>query len=415
MPHPVLDRASPHRFMEPGDLAPLIEAFAAHLSALGHTDFTVLGYRTSARHFAVWLDRSDIALDAVDARVVTHFADHRCRCRGNRRCDRLSRKYVNRVRRFVHFLAATGSLSLTEPDEAASTNALVTEFLDWQRRHRGLRERTIMGHSRIILHLLPELGEDPAVYSAGLIRRVILSKAQTNSPVSAKAMTAALRAYLRFLAARGACQPWLDQAVPTIPQWRLSAMPRYLPEADIERLISSCDLTKPHGVRDRAILLLMARLGLRAGDIADMRLDDIAWAQGTLRVRGKSRQEIDLPLPQDAGDALHDYLERIRPAVDDELVFLRSVAPFRPLNHRSTVSSIVRSAIRRTGIADPPSSGAHLLRHSAATSMLREGATLDAIGAVLRHASPDMTAHYAKVDLAMLRQVVQPWPEVWSC
>ena len=239
--------------------------------------------------------------------------------------------------------------------------------------------------------------------------------AQANSSVSVRAVTAALRAYLRFLAARGACQPWLDQAVPTIPQWRLSTMPRYLPKADIERLISSCDLTKPHGVRDHAILLLMARLGLRAGDIADMRLDDIAWAQGTLRVRGKSRRETDLPLPQDAGDALLDYLERTRPTVDVERVFLRSVAPFRPLNHRSTVSSIVRTAIRRAGIADPPSSGAHLLRHSAATSMLREGATLEAIGAVLRHSSPDTTAHYAKVDFAMLRQVVQPWPEAWSC
>ena len=415
MPHPAFDRPSRHHFMEPGDLAPFIEAFATHLYGLGHADFTVDGYRASARHFAVWLDRSDIALDAVDARVVADFADHRCRCRGNRRCGRLSRKYVNRVRRFVHFLAATGSVSLTEPEEEVSTNALVTEFLDWQRRHRGLRERTIMRHRSMIMRLLPELGEDPAVYDAGLIRRVVLAMAQTKSSVSARAMTAALRAYLRFLVARGACQPWLDQAVPTIPQWRLSTMPRYLPKADIERLIASCDLTKPHGVRDRAILLLVARLGLRAGDIADMRLDDIAWAHGTLRVRGKSRQETDLPLPQDAGDALHDYLERIRPAVDDELVFLRSVAPFRPLNHRSTVSSIVRSAIRRAGIADPPSSGAHLLRHSAATSMLREGATLEAIGAVLRHSSPDTTAHYAKVDLVMLRQVVQPWPEASSC
>ena len=116
-----------------------------------------------------------------------------------------------------------------------------------------------MGYGRIIRQLLPELGEEPAVYSAGLIRRVVLSKAQTNSPVSARAMTATLRAYLRFLVARGACQPWLDQAVLTTPQWRLSAMPRYLPKADIERLIASCDLTKPHGVHDRAILLLLAR------------------------------------------------------------------------------------------------------------------------------------------------------------
>ena len=152
MPHPALDRPSRRHFMEPGDLAPFIEAFATHLYGLGHADFTVDGYRASARHFAVWLDRSDIALDAVDARVVADFADHRCRCRGNRRCGRLSRKYVNRVRRFVHFLAVTGSLILAEPEEAVSTNALVAEFLDWQRRHRGLREQTIMGYGRIRTH-----------------------------------------------------------------------------------------------------------------------------------------------------------------------------------------------------------------------------------------------------------------------
>ena len=356
MPHPVLDRPSRRYFMEPGEFAPFIEASATHLYGLGHTDFTVDGYRASARHFAVWLNRSDIALDTVDARVVADFAVHRCRCRGNRRCGRLSRKYVNRVRRFLHFLAETGSVFPKEAEEAVSANALLTEFLDWQRRHCGLRERTIMRHSRMIERLLPELGEDPAAYNAGLIRRVVLAMAQANTPVSAKAMTAALRAYLRFLATRGACQPWLDQAVPTIPQWRLSAMPRYLPKADVERLILSCDLTKPHGVRDRAILLLMARLGLRAGDIADMRLDDIAWTQGTLRVRGKSRQEIDLPLPQDVGDALHDYLERIRPAIDDELVFLRSVAPFRPLNRRSTVSSIVRCPVLYDARSGAPAS-----------------------------------------------------------
>ena len=228
-------------------------------------------------------------------------------------------------------------------------------------------------------------------------------------------MTTALRGYLRFLAARGACCPWLDQAVPTIPQWRLSALPRYLPVADVERLIGSCDLTKPHGIRDRAILLLLARLGLRAGDIVGLRLDDIAWAEGTLRVRGKGRREIRLPLPQDAGDALLDYLERARPPVDDHRIFLRSSAPHRPLGSSSTVSSVVRLALIRAGISGAPSCGANLLRHSAATGMLRAGAALDAIGTVLRHRSADTTAHYAKVDVAMLRQVAQPWPGEASC
>jgi integrase len=203
--------------------------------------------------------------------------------------------------------------------------------------------------------------------------------------------------------------------VPAIPQWRLSALPRYLPADDVERLITSCDLTKPHGIRDKAILLLLARLGLRAGDIRGMRLGDVEWNEGALRVRGKGRREVRLPLPQDAGDALLDYLERARPRVDDDRMFLRSSAPYRAFAGPCAVSDVVRLALKRTGIASPPSRGTNLLRHSAATGMLRAGATLDAIGAVLRHRSTDTTAHYAKVDIAMLRQIAQTWPGDVSC
>ena len=230
-----------------------------------------------------------------------------------------------------------------------------------------------------------------------------------------KTMTTALRGYLRFLAAQGQCRPWLDRAVPTLPQWRLSALPRYLSGADVERLIASCDLSKPHGIRDRAILLLLARLGLRAGDILAMRLDDIAWDEGTLRVRGKGRREVRLPLPQDAGDALLVYLGRVRPRVEEDRIFLRSRAPYRPFAGPCVVSDVVRLALERAGIADAPSRGANLLRHSAATAMLRAGVSLDAIGTLLRHRSVDTTAHYAKVDIAMLRQIAQPWPGEVSC
>lgn len=152
------------------------------------------------------------------------------------------------------------------------------------------------------------------------------------------------------------------------------------PSQDVERLIASCDLTKPHGIRDRAILLLLARLGLRAGDVLTMRLDDIAWDEGTFRVRGKGRREIRLPLPQDAGDALLKYLSLARPSVAHEQVFLRSSAPYRPFKTSCAISDVVRLALKRAGIADAPSRGANLLRHSAATGMLRAGASLDAIG-----------------------------------
>jgi integrase/recombinase XerD len=186
-------------------------------------------------------------------------------------------------------------------------------------------------------------------------------------------------------------------------------MPRYIDVAQVEQLFETCDLATPTGLRDRAILLLLARLGLRAGDIVSLNLNDLDRRQATLSVRGKGRRETRLPLPQDAGDAVLAYLERARPRVGLDRVFFMLNAPIRPLTGSGVVTNIVRAAIRKAGI-DAPMKGAGLPRHSAATAMLRGGATLDMFGAVLRHRSPDTTAHYAKVDVTMLRQIAQPWP-----
>ena len=166
----------------------------------------------------------------------------------------------------------------------------------------------------------------------------------------------------------------------------------------------------PIDLRDRAALLLLARLGLRAGDVCGLRLDDFDWVAGAVHVCGKSRRSVRLPLPQDVGDAVLAYIENGRPTAAEDRLFLRSKAPYRPFTASSSISYIVARALRRAGVEDPPSKGASLLRHSAATTMLRAGATLQAVGAVLRHRSLDMTAHYAKVDVNMLETIAQPWP-----
>jgi integrase/recombinase XerD len=180
-------------------------------------------------------------------------------------------------------------------------------------------------------------------------------------------------------------------------------------------VVASCDLDKPHGVRDRAVLLLLARLGLRASDIFTMGLGDIDWHAGAVTVRSKGRREVRLPLPQDAGEALLDYVLHARPTADTDRVFLCANAAVRPFASLSSISDIVRLALKRAGITNAPSRGAHLLRHSAATAMLRSGATPDAIATVLRHRSTDTTAYYAKIDIDLLRTVAQPWPEVSPC
>jgi site-specific recombinase XerD len=247
------------------------------------------------------------------------------------------------------------------------------------------------------------------------VRQALLRQVNQLSRGYAKTYVIALRAFLRFLAAYGRCQPHLDRAVPTVPEWKLSSLPRYLEMDDIDRVIGSCDLSEPHGVRDCAILLLLARLGLRAGDITAMRLNDLDWDAGTVRVFGKGRKEVCLPLPQDAGEAVINYMTTVRPSTDIAQVFLCTNAPVRPITNSSTISSVVRRALKRAGIVNPPSMGANLLRHSAATAMLRSGASLDMIATVLRHESSETTAHYAKVDIELLEQITQPWPEGALC
>lgn len=398
------------RSMDAGDLAEAVALYGDELIDLGYTRLTRMGLTDSARHFAAWLNLESIDVADVDRHFVDRFATHDCRCVGSRRNAPISRRYVNRVSRFVDFLVKR---EIVSPQAAPSAMALpecVTAFQDFLRRHRGLAERTIDRHGSMVVRLLPSLGSEPRAYNAGLVRRVILEQAGSCSPLYVKTMATALRAYLRFLAAQSLCPPGLDHATPTIAEWHLSTLPRYLPSEEVEQLIAACDVTTLIGLRDRAILLLLARLGLRAGDVADLRFKDIAWNEGTLRVCGKNRQEVRLPLPQDAGDALLAYIELGRPDALDDRIFLRVHAPYRPFLCSSSISVVVRRAVESAGIAKPRRGGAGLLRHSAATTMLRSGATLETVGAVLRHRSINTTAHYAKVDVVSLTAIAQPWP-----
>jgi integrase/recombinase XerD len=399
--------------MNAGALGPFVESFTEHLVTLQHSRLTVAAFSDAARHFCDWLCRGGIAPSDIDEKVIQQFGHHRCRCPGGRRGKCVSRKYLNRVHRFIRFLAESGAVQMPSPAPVTeTTDTRITDFLEWLRCYRGVSARTLELRGHVLKRLLPALGSDPAKYDVALVRQVILDEARRCSPGYVRTITMTLRGYLRFLAVCGLCRPWLDQAVPTVPHWRLSGLPRYLVSSDVERLIASCDLTRPGGIRDRAILLLLARLGLRAGDVLAASFDDIDWREGTLRVCGKGRREICLPLPQDAGDALLDYLNRARPNVSYSRIFLRAVAPYRPMR---SISNVVRLGLERAGITEAPSRGARLLRHSAATGILRAGATLDIVGAVLRHRSTDTTMHYAKVDIGMLYPIAQPWPGDVPC
>ena len=270
-------------------------------------------------------------------------------------------------------------------------------FLHWLVQHRGVSEQSTKIYGRVIPKLLKELGDDPSRYDAIRIRSALLRHLETGSRTRAQKLTSMLRMYLRYLAVAGLCSPGLVEAVPTVPSVRLAALPRYLDKDDIERVIKACDVTTHNGIRDKSILLLLARLALRAGDVVNLRLTDLDWDQATILVSGKS-QPTRLPLPQDVGDALKDYIMWARPRVDTEKVFLRNVAPRQlPFSHSSAISAIVRRALKRAGVEGEGLPAAHLFRHSAATWLLRSGTPLEVVGALLRHQSPQSTTIYGKV------------------
>lgn len=400
--------ARPHA-MSVGDAARYLESFAAEMASVGYAPLSIGGYLDSTIHFCGWVQAQGLNLTDIDEKTLKVFGAHRCQCPGRRSHPSVSHAYVGRVERFVQYLGQQGVIGSTV-NSAPQAPSPLTAFREWLLQHRGLAPVTVDRHEHLLQQMLPALGADAGQYSAARVRTVILDQIRGCRPAYAKTFVGALRIYLRFLATSGACQPGLDHALPTVAEWKLSSLPRYLDSGQAARLGDSCRKDGPLGLRDRAIILLLLRLGLRAGDIASMRLVDIDWQEATLLVRGKGRRDVRLPLPQDAGDAVLDYLEHERPHVGIDRVFLCANAPFRALRSGGAVSDIVRGALRIAGIEDPPSRGANLIRHTTATTMLRAGATLDEIGTLLRHKSPDTTAHYAKVDVATLQQIAQPWP-----
>ena len=396
---------------------PYLSSLAEELEGQGFSYWILRARLKGAAHFSDWNQRQGRSIERLHENVLGAFESHLRVC-GCLRPLRSSRhhdvKTLAGARMLIEHLRSRGVVTTAPPwKKVADPPPLFLSFSDWMRCQRGTKENTLRSYGVIIKDALEVLGKDPTCYRAEPIRTFILSRTQGASRAKAKELVSAMRMFLRYLIAQGNCRTGMDDAVPTLAMWRLSALPRYLPPADVERVIAACDQSTAVGLRDRAAILLLARLGLRAGDIVNMDLSDIDWTHASVRVSGKSRREVKLPLTQEIGEAVLEYLKSGRPPVQDTRVFVRMLAPWRPLQV-SSVSAIVARAIARAGV-ETPFRGAHVLRHSSATEMLRQGATLQQVGAVLRHRYLDTTAHYAKVDVRRLRDIALPWPEVFPC
>jgi site-specific recombinase XerD len=396
-----------------GPLSPHLEAF---VTSLIDQQYSVISLRSKSWHaaaFDAWLAEHGIGLAEVGDAHIDQF--HRRIYQPRSDCRAEPRRHeVSALRQLLCYLRKQGFCAHF-PTPTVPADDWVTGFEQFLLRDKGLASGTVCYYcSNARDFLIQRFGAGQADLEA-LNAADVISFVQGRScqlrPRGLKHVITALRAFLRYVQYRGEIDASLINAVPVVAAWSTTPpLPRAISPECARRVIDSYDTHTPVGLRDRAILLLLARLGLRGGEIMNLRLDDIDWDAGHLCVCGKNKRECLMPMPTDVGEAIAAYLRCGRPQSADRHLFLRTCAPIRGLSHGSDgIGSIVRHALNRAGI-DAPHKGSHQFRHALAVRMLKRGAALSEIGEVLRHRSPIATSIYAKVDVTSLRGLAQPWP-----
>ena len=390
-----------------GPLASHVEGFCAALVRMGYTPRTARDHGYVLVHLSRWVAAERLQPSELTPSVVERFLGARRRA-GYRRW-----RTVRSLRPLLAYLRAVAQVPGWRP---AAADGPVDRLLDSYRRYlrveRRLAPSTMRSHEDVARRFLSRRAEDDLLDLDGLVSAevtaFVLAEARLRSVGSMKALLGPLRSLLRFLFMAGMTPRDLTAAVPGIASPRLAALPKALDPATVAALLVSCDRGTAIGRRDFAILTMLVRLGLRAGEVAALRLDDIDWRAAELTVRGKGNRLDRLPLPADVGAAVVDYLRHGRPPSSCRAVFLRAVGPDAAMSGHSVVM-VPRSASGRAGL--PVIVGAHRLRHTAASEMLRHGGSLAEIAQLLRHHSESTTAIYAKLDRAALGLLVRPWPE----
>lgn len=387
-----------------GQIGPFLEA----LASLGYVDTTRQAKRRTLERFVGWTQSERRAASDLDESCVSPYLKSVPRKKG-RRMDRAT------LLQFLDHLRRGGVIPPCRDPFHSPDGILLGRYQQHLRRGCGLSERSISTYSPLVREFIVEAGIGGVdsvgkILDAVTVRRHLLDRARSRSSESTRLLAAALRSFLRFLFHDGETRVDLAQAVPPVRRWRLAAVPAFLSSDEVEQVLAAIDRTTTGGCRDYAILLLLARLGLRAGEITMIELDDIHWRQGEIVVRGKGGFHDRLPLPEDVGEAMALYLQHARGPTDSRRVFLRMCAPHVGLTGPSAISIVARQAIRQAGLRPLGRVGAHLFRHSLATRMIRHGASLGEISQILRHRCAKTTQIYAKVDFEALRGIARPWP-----
>lgn len=390
-----------------GPLALMAEGYKEELHRLGY------GPRSEGRqmrllaHLSGWISDNEIPPEEVTSGVVTAFLAER---------RRLGLRLMTRsgARPLLDYLRRQGVIPEALETWSGPLASLLERYHNYLTRQRGLRLETVANYEAVAKAFIDATGvlneSDLGALTVADVSCFVINASKPTARKSPRDVMSLLRSFLRFLHIEGMTGTPLARAVPSYRSWRRGQLPRSLSPGEIDRLLRSCDTRTSIGLRDHAILVLLSRLGLRAGEVEAMTLDDIDWHAGEFVVHGKGPRTDRLPIPTDVGEAIASYLQDGRLQGHGRHLFLTARAPLVGLSRRG-VTAVVAQACERAGIARV---GAHRLRHSAATAMLRSGASLPEIGQVLRHRSVDTTAIYAKVDHAALSLVARPWPGVVS-
>lgn len=392
-----------------GPLAPYIRSLWSYVRAQGYTELSTANVARLMAHLSRWMEKKGLSPRCFGVVHREEFLRHR---RQNGYTHHLTPRALGII---TNYLQQAGILPRFKAQPTQRRQGpfctLVTEYSTYLEKERQLGKRTRTQYIKTAEAFLAYSGGGrqfslkslPAVKVSNFILRVF----RRYGAVRSKGMGSALRSFLRYLFAHGYTAINLSLAVPAVAGWRLSGIPKVLPCGALELLLRSCDRRTHGGRRSYAILLLLGRLGLRAGEVAAIEVKDINWRQGILTVRGGKGGGFQmLPLPKDVGEAIARYLTCSRPRIGSRKVFASIRAPHRPLSVEG-VKHVVASSCKRAGIAPV---GSHQLRHTAASKMLRAGASLAEVAQVLRHAHIDTTAIYAKIDYKRLRELALPWP-----
>jgi site-specific recombinase XerD len=388
-----------------GPLVPFANGLRHELQRRGYTSSGVKRHLIVMGQLNRWLMRHGRSVSDLSLTLASQFLTHR-RAKRRRRVPTLRTleplfAYLRDQRLFPQEVSV----------EPTAVDELMARYREHLRRDRELSPTTVLRYQRMATRFLTHRAHEHGTtdiegLSARDVTAHLLECSSRMVVTSVKREAADLRALLRFLHLKGYVTTDLAAAMPPVAGWRDTTLPPSLSHTQVGRLLDSCDRSTATGRRDFAILSLLARLGLRAGEVAALQLDDLAWRAGEITVRGKARREERLPLPVDVGEAIVPYLRDPRPPCEGRHLFLTRYPPFRGIAP-ATITSIVQRACQRAGL---PPVGAHRLRHALAGEMLRQGGNLIEIGQVLRHRDVATTLLYAKVDLAALRTVAQPWP-----